>query len=174
MMMQMLDQGGLEPFTDKKREADESNPRGYYEHEAVKSLARNKQWIPDAEGKVVKVVANLLTHLPATHNYRVIFMERDINEILTSQRSMLKRMGKRTREDAYPYTLAKQFETMVEKARQWATRQPNVQIIYVSHREVIEAPFVQAIRITEFLDYEVLPELMAKAVDPDLHREKVD
>ncbi|MFC2085810.1 hypothetical protein ACFLRO_01215, partial [Bacteroidota bacterium] len=99
MMMQMLDKGGLEPFVDDKREADENNPRGYYEHEAVKSLARNKQWLPQAEGKVVKVIANLLTHLPANFHYRVIFMERDITEIVTSQKRMLKRMGKKTRDD---------------------------------------------------------------------------
>ena len=173
MMMQMLDKGGLEPFTDGKRDPDDNNPRGYYEHEAVKSLARNKQWLPQADGKAVKVVANLLTHLPAQFNYRVVFMERDIHEIVSSQKKMLKRMGKPVRDEVYPYTLAQQFENAVEKARQWASRQPNVQILYVPYTEVVENPFGQALRVAEFLGYEVMPELMAQAVDPELRRERV-
>jgi len=144
----MLDKGGLEPFTDSKREADDNNPRGYYEHEAVKTLARNKRWVPQAEGKVVKVIANLLTHLPQNFRYRVIFMERDLHEIITSQRKMLDRMGKKTRKEVYPYTLAQQFEQTLEKTRQWASRQTNVDILYVPHHDVIENPFGQALRVT--------------------------
>ena len=36
LMMQMLSAGGLPALTDDLREADESNPRGYFEFEPVK------------------------------------------------------------------------------------------------------------------------------------------
>ena len=83
MMMQIFDAGGIDVFADKRRTADDHNPKGYYEHEAVKSLARNNSWI--ADGKVVKIIAQLLQFLPMNIIYKIIFMLRDMNEILKSQ-----------------------------------------------------------------------------------------
>jgi len=172
LMMQMLEKGGLEAFTDHMRTADENNPKGYYEHEAVKKLARNKQFLIKAVDKSVKVIANLLVHLPLRFQYKIIFMERDLNEILSSQRKMLNRLGKKTRDDIYPTRLMEEFEQTLEKVKQWASRHPNVEILYIKHRNVIESPFEQAIIINEFLAYQLLPELMAKAVDSSLYRAK--
>ncbi|MBK6374535.1 MAG: hypothetical protein IPF67_15705 [Saprospiraceae bacterium] len=95
MMMQMLEAAGLDIFTDKERTADDSNPKGYYEHEAVKNLQHNNKWLPEAKGKVVKIIAQLLSHLPANYHYQVIFMERDVLEVIASQQKMLVRDGKR-------------------------------------------------------------------------------
>lgn len=172
MMMQMLDAGGLPIFTDQTRTADESNPKGYYEHEAVKSLARNKKWVKEAEGKVVKVIANLLPHLPPSHRYKVLFMERDLHEILASQRKMLQRLGKKTAEDTYPTGLMAEYERQLQKVKQWASRSPNVEICYLQHSDVIASPFQQALQVNEFLDWQLLPERMAQAVDASLHREQ--
>ena len=172
MMMQMLEAGGLSIFTDEERTADESNPKGYYEHEAVKSLARNKKWLPQAEGKVVKVIANLLPHLPPSHRYKIIFMERNLHEILASQRKMLKRLGKSIREDTYPTGLMLEYERQLKKVKQWASRSSNVEICYLQHSDVITQPFVQALQVNEFMDWQLLPELMAQAVDAGLHRER--
>ncbi len=172
MLMQMLEAGGLPIFTDRERTADESNPKGYYEHEAVKSLARNKKWLPQAEGKVVKVIANLLPHLPPSHRYKVVFMERDLHEILASQRKMLQRLGKRTQDDTYPTGLMHEYERQLEKVKQWASRSANVEICYLRHADVVAEPFLQALQINEFLDWQLLPELMAQVVDAQLHREK--
>ncbi len=76
MMMQMLDAGGIDLVTDGLRAADESNPLGYMEYERVKDLedAEDKAWLHDARGRAVKVIAFLLEHLPATYNYKVVFM----------------------------------------------------------------------------------------------------
>ena len=58
-MMQMLIAGGIEPLVDEKRKADHSNPKGYYEYEAVKSLARDNSWLDKAQNKTVKIVKNI-------------------------------------------------------------------------------------------------------------------
>ena len=93
MMMKMLDQAGLELVTDRLRQADEDNPKGYFEYEPVKQLARSadRTWLDDARGKGVKIISTLLRELPAHYNYKVVFMRRDLSEILASQAKMLAR-----------------------------------------------------------------------------------
>lgn len=173
MMMQMLHKGGLDVFTDGERGADDNNPLGYYEHEVVKTLPRNKRWLPKAKDKAVKVIANLLPHLPMQYNYKIVFMERNLYEVVTSQRKMLQRMGKKTQKDeVLPTRLIKSFEQTLAQVKRWAAQNPNVEVLYMNHKDVIASPFEQAIRINEFMDYQLLPELMAEVVDSKLHREK--
>src|SRR3982074_1052055 len=93
LMMQMLTAGGMHPLTDGQRAADANNPRGYYELESVKSLAKNAEVIAAAEGKVVKVISSLLTFLPTRNQYRIVFMCRPLDEVLSSQDRMLERLG---------------------------------------------------------------------------------
>jgi hypothetical protein len=60
MMMKMLAAGGLEPLTDNIRAADEDNPKGYYEFERVKQIEKDRDWLEDARGRVVKLISALL------------------------------------------------------------------------------------------------------------------
>ena len=94
LMMQMLHQGGIPVVTDEIRTADTDNPRGYYEFERVKKTKEDSSWLPDARGKVVKMVSSLLYDLPATEAYRIVFMRRDIDEMLESQEKMLARLSR--------------------------------------------------------------------------------
>lgn len=99
MMMQMLVAGGLTPLTDGQREADASNPKGYYEYEKATQLRRDANWIGEANGKVVKIVAQLLSELPTEtsgkpKHYRIVFMERELDEVLASQSTMLDLQGR--------------------------------------------------------------------------------
>src|SRR5438132_4951320 len=91
LMMQMLDNGGIEVVTDNIRTADTDNPRGYYEYEQVKKIKEEKSWLPQTRGKAFKMVSQLLYELPANEGYRIIFMQRDLDEMLLSQEKMLKR-----------------------------------------------------------------------------------
>lgn len=172
MLMQMLDAGGMPIFTDKVRNADESNPKGYYEHEAVKSLQSNKRFLEQATDKAVKVIAHLLPHLPMRYRYRVLFIERDLHEIIRSQQSMLIRDGKRVKTDTLPLHLVQQYEKTLNQVKVWAERQPNVEICFLQHRDLIANPFMQAMYINDFLGGELRPERMAAAVDGALYREK--
>ena len=89
MMMQILDAAGMDILTDQNRKADENNPKGYYEYDPVKKLMVDKSWLPNAKGKVVKVIAQLLPYLPSNYDYKVIFMRREMGEVLKSQQIML-------------------------------------------------------------------------------------
>src|ERR1700675_612032 len=93
LMMQMLDAGGLPVLSDGERKADTDNPRGYLEWERIKQLPKQPALIAEAEGKVVKVISQLLLSLPEGHEYRVIFMQRPLPEVLKSQDEMLRRRG---------------------------------------------------------------------------------
>ncbi|MCG8699119.1 MAG: sulfotransferase domain-containing protein, partial [Bacteroidales bacterium] len=160
-------------FTDGKREADENNPKGYYEHEAVKSIARNKAWVSSAQGHVVKVIAQLLTHLPAKHNYKVIFMLRNITEVVTSQHKMLMRENK-AKTTAYPAQLEITFRNQLEKIRKWIEKSYNVSVLYVEHRNLVESPLEEVRKVKEFLDMDLDINKMASVVDKNLYRERKD
>src|SRR6266849_5944861 len=75
LMMQMLDNGGIEVVTDNLRTADTDNPRGYYEYETVKKIKQDASWLPETRGKAFKMVSQLLYDLPACESYRVLLME---------------------------------------------------------------------------------------------------
>ena len=94
LMMQMLQNGGVGVLTDNIRAADDDNPRGYYELDRVKTISHDASWLPDAHGKAFKAVSLLLYDLPASERYRIILMDRDLDEVLHSQETMLKRLGR--------------------------------------------------------------------------------
>ena len=174
LMMQMLVAGGREAFTDGERAADDSNPRGYFEHDAVKALKRDKKFLEHADGKVVKVVAQLLPALPPHYRYRVILMERELSEVLSSQRRMLERDGKRARhaDDTVPMNLFRQYERTLREVEAWAAKQPNVELIRVPYVACVGEPMAQALRVADFLGGGLDVPSMARAVNADLYRER--
>jgi|GEM_PF-897569 tetratricopeptide (TPR) repeat protein len=171
MMMQMLANAGLEILTDNKRQADESNPKGYFEYEAVKNMANDPRWIMDAKGKAVKVISHLLFSLPARFNYKIIFMLRDINEILLSQQKMLLQQGKTTKM-SYNLGIEAAYKKNLEQVEYWNEKNHNVELLYVSYREVIETPKLAVQKVCDFLSGEFDTEKMAQAVDKLLYRQK--
>jgi predicted AlkP superfamily phosphohydrolase/phosphomutase/tetratricopeptide (TPR) repeat protein len=171
LMMQMLEKGGKEIFTDKKREADENNPKGYYEHELVKALSKNRAFLKDANGKVIKVISHLLFDLPPKYHYKVVFMERDLNEVLMSQHRMLVRDNK-AKEETINLKLAIPFKQNIERVKAWGEKQPFVDILYVSHAKLMEGDQSEIGRINEFLGGQMDTKAMAGAIDKSLYREK--
>jgi DNA-binding TFAR19-related protein (PDSD5 family) len=170
-MMQMLAAGGMEVLTDGQRAADESNPRGYFELEAVKHTRNEHSWLMRADGKAVKVVHLLLPHLPADREYRVVFMQRDLAEVIGSQRAMLLQQGRPAA--ALPDSkLAEIFEKQLADVRQWLSLNSNFQVLYLHHRAVIEKPLAAAEQIAAFLGGNLDPQRMAAAVEPTLYRQR--
>jgi len=94
MVMEMLDRGGLDVVTDNIRKADRDNPMGYYEYEKVKSLEKDNTWLDDVKGRGIKIISHLLYFLPLHLSYKIVFMERDMQEIVVSQRKMYERLQK--------------------------------------------------------------------------------
>ncbi len=171
MMMQMLQAAGLSPLVDDNRPEDEDNPRGYFEFEPVKNTMRNSSWIPKAQGKSVKVIAQLLPYLPRTYTYKVVFMHRDIDEILASQKTMLNRTGRKGT-DMDDEQLARVFRKQLDRVQRTAANRPNVSVLNVRHRDAINDPLACAKKVAEFLDGDHDPEAMAAAVDPKLYRQR--
>lgn len=171
LMMQMLAAGGMEVLTDGQRAADESNPRGYFELEAVKHTRNERSWLTQAAGKAVKVVHLLLPHLPADRAYRVIFMQRDLGEVIASQRAMLLKQGRPAA--ALPDSkLAEVFEKQLADVHQWLSLNSNFQVLDIRHRDVIERPLAAAEQIAIFLGGNLDPRRMAASVEPSLYRQR--
>jgi hypothetical protein len=169
LMMQMLAGGGLEVLTDHVRTADTDNPRGYYEFERVKKTKEDPSWLPEARGKAVKMVSQLLYDLPRTEHYRILFMERDLDETLASQEKMLQRLGK----PAAPREQIRQSFTLhLSRLHEWLGRQPHMAVLRVSYNDLVGRPVEEAGRVREFLGGRVDVERMAEAVDPSLYRNR--
>ncbi|MEA3450494.1 MAG: tetratricopeptide repeat protein, partial [Bacteroidota bacterium] len=171
LIMQMLEKAGMKMFVDNHRKADESNPKGYFEHEAVKSISRNKAWINQAVGKVVKVVSHLLFHLPANYHYKIVFADRDLNQIITSQQKMLEKNGKVSKA-SHSITLEMSYQKNLQKVDQWAKNHHNIEILHVEHSKLINNGFEEAKKIVKFLEINAQAEEMAKVIDKKLHRTK--
>lgn len=169
MMMQMMEKAGIPVLTDGVRKPDENNPKGYYEHEGVKSLARNKAWLNDAQGKVVKVIAQQLKYLPEKYNYNIVFMLRDIKEIIASQHVMLSRNGKKS---AYPVALENKFRISLLQITEWAKKRHNVKITFINHANTLEQPLLTAQIIKELTKSQSTLDNLACVVDEKLYRQK--
>jgi hypothetical protein len=175
MMMQMLAAGGLPLVTDGVRTADESNPEGYFELEAVKDLDKpdvrgDLGWLADARGRGVKILSPLLTYLPDSHNYRVIFMRRPLAEVVASQDVMLARAGERT--DVTPQRrVIDGFEAHLRTVQTLLARRPCFQTLFVDYPEVIAAPRAAADRVAKFVGH-LAVEPMAAVVNARLYRQR--
>ena len=170
MLMQMVVAGGLNAYVDRDRAADESNPTGYFEHDRIRSLAQDASWVPEASGLVAKVVSPLLPHLPRGPRYRVLVLERSLDEILRSQRRMLGRLDRPALDDK---VLRPAYQRQMEAAEAWIQRTPRTEALVLNHRDILREPAHAAVRIATFLQREMDTDAMAAAVDPSLHRERV-
>ncbi len=171
MLMKMLAEGGLQLVTDSIRTADEDNPNGYFEFEPVKALSDgNQDWLVDAGGKAVKVVSALLERLPADHKYRVLFMERDLKEILASQQKMLSRRQEESRTgDA---EMEAQFRTHLSAIKFWLARQPNMEVLYVDYNRMMADPDVYCQRIIDFVAVPLDADRMRSVPSQRLYRNR--
>lgn len=169
LMMQMLDRGGVEVVTDKIRAADVDNPRGYYEFERVKKIKADASWIPEARGKAVKMVSQLLYDLPPSERYLVIFMVRDLDEMILSQEKMLARLG---RPAAPRDEIRRAFILHLERLRGWLAAQAHIDVLDVRYDDLIARPEEQAERVGRFLAGRPDVRAMAGAVDASLYRNR--
>ncbi|MFQ5708020.1 MAG: sulfotransferase domain-containing protein [bacterium] len=171
MMMKMLEAGGMELLTDNQRTADEDNPKGYYEFEKVKELDKEHSWLASSQGKVVKIISALLEKLPRDYSYKILFMQRNIQEILASQKQMLVRRGEPT-DTISDEKMAEHFSRHLKRVETWLEQQPNIDVTYVHYNEVLKNPADSIKKINAFLDHSLDEQNMAKVVDQALYRQR--
>jgi hypothetical protein len=172
LMMNMLEAGGMDVLTDKIRTPDGDNPRGYFEYERVKGLkAGDIEWITEARGKVVKIIAALIPYLPNVYTYRIIFMRRALSEILASQRNMLVNRG----EDPTMIDdkmMARIYDKHLKQVDSWIDTQSNLQCIDITYNELLIDPDLHITRINEFMGEILDVEQMKSVIDPSLYRQR--
>lgn len=172
MAMQMLEAGGLPIVTDGLRTADASNPRGYYELEQVKTLAAggDTAWLAGARGKAVKIISFLLTHLPESYDYSVIFMRRDLDEVMASQNAMLDaRAEARGADDE---RMRRHYESHLAQVERFLDRRRCFTTLMVPYAEVVASPQAEAARINAFLGGRLDVARMAAVAEASLYRNR--
>jgi phytoene dehydrogenase-like protein len=168
----MLEAGGLPILSDDARKADESNPEGYREMERVKELARggDASWLREARGRAIKIIAYYLPYLPPDLNYRVVFMQRDLTEVLASQRRMLAARDETS--DADDERLQGLFRDHLGEASRLLSERPCFESLEVRYREVIDDPERVAATVAGFLGGGLDVRAMAATVKPELYRNR--
>lgn len=172
MMMRMLEAGGVELLSDGTRQADEDNPKGYFEYEPVKGLHRGRhEWLDVASGKAVKIVSPLLRFLPRDREYKIIFMQRKMEEILDSQRIMLAHRGEIA--DRYgDRKMAGVYESDLRQIELWMGNNPSVTALYVNYNGMLQDPLPALDRVNEFVEKSLDIDAMAAVIEPRLYRQR--
>ena len=172
MLMKMLEAGGVPIVTDGQRTADEDNPKGYFEVERVKNLAneQDKAWLAASKGKALKVISYLLKSLPGDLNYKVIFIRREIEEVLASQKKMLDRRGET--HDLAPEKVRELFQDDLWRSTWLLKNKPQFESLEVHYSAILAQPLEEARRVTAFLGGRLDVQAMAAAVDPKLYRNR--
>jgi hypothetical protein len=170
MMMRMLEQGGLEVLTDHIRTPDDDNPNGYYEFEAVKQTKEDASWLAGSAGKAVKMVYRLLYDLPADRTYRVLFMRRELEEVLASQKVMLQRHG--AADGVSEAQMTALFRVEIDNFYKWVRQQKHIELIDVDYNRMMADPRREIARVNAFVGGVLNEEAMASVVDDSLYRNR--
>jgi hypothetical protein len=171
----MLAAGGMNLLTDGERSADADNPKGYFEWEAIKRIAKEPQLLDDdaLEGRAIKCISMLLPRMPKKHHYKVIFMTRPVEEVGRSQRAMVNRLQTRGAE-LDEEQLQRGLTAHRDEIRRWMKAAAHIEFIEVDYPSLIADPQAAVPRIIEFLGPDRLPTAnsMTSAVDVSLCRRK--
>ncbi len=170
MMMQMLEAGGVPILSDHQRKADDDNPRGYYEYEKTKKLLRENDWLSDARGKAIKIVAPLLANLKKEERYRVLFMERSMEHVIDSQNRMLQRLGRKGG-GLSDQKLAETYLQQIARIRTlFCQHEGQIHVLTIQYGDTVTDPGGIAKMVNEFLGHGLDVPAMTHCVDPDLCR----
>ncbi len=169
LMMQILNEAGIEPLTDAVRQADDNNPKGYFEFEKAKNIVNDNTWLDLAQGKVVKIISHGLQFLPQDYNYKIVFMQRDLNEIIKSQQKMLNKS-----QSTFPTAIYNVFKNDLEKVKYWSEKEPNVEMMYVNFSDLFDENTIVGHALSAFLNKAVTIENIKSVLSPELYRNKTE
>ena len=172
MMMKMLEAGGVPIMTDAVRTADVDNPKGYYEYERVKDLETeaDKSYVREGRGKALKVISFLLKELPDDNYYRVVFMRRDLDEVMSSQNKMLDRRGEKSIDDRE--MMAEAYRNHLAAVKILVRKRPNFEMLEVRYDQAVKDPSAAVRAVNAFLGGTLDEPAMRAAVDAELYRNR--
>jgi len=173
MMMRMLEAGGLPILSDGEREADIDNPKGYFELERIKDLEKetDKSYLREGRGKALKVISFLIKDLPDDNDYRVVFMRRDLEEVLTSQGKMIDRLGSED-STAADEAMKEAYRNDIVRTRLLCRKRRNFEMIEVHYKNAIHDAATIAREVNAFLGGKLDEAAMQAAVDASLYRNR--
>ncbi|MBW1843813.1 MAG: sulfotransferase domain-containing protein [Deltaproteobacteria bacterium] len=173
MLMKMLDAGGMEIMTDSERTADIDNPKGYFEYERVKDLEKesDKSYVREGRGKVLKVISFLIKDLPDDNDYRVIFMRRNLDEVLASQNKMIQRLGTED-STAAEEAMKEAYRNDIVRTRLLCKNRPNFELVEINYKNTVEDPVATAHSVNAFVGGHLDETAMREAVDSSLYRNR--
>lgn len=171
MMMRMLEAGGFDTVTDNIRKADDDNKRGYYEFERAKKIKEDKSWLSECEGKVVKIISMLLLDLPLDRSYKILFMHRNMGEILASQKVMLERRCEKGA-GVSDEKMAESYGKHVQQVENWLASNNVFNVMYVNYNDVLNNPEPHIAAINGFLGGRLDTARMAQVIETKLYRQR--
>ncbi len=172
MAMKMLDAAGYHPVQDDKRQADDDNPKGYYEDERVLRLnvTLDRSWLFDCRGKALKVVSHQLKYLPGAHQYKILFMRRSLDEIVASQNKMLVNRNERNTID--DEGTKQHYQQHLDEVYKLIDTHDHFEMVEVQYRGMIDDPQTEAAKIKAFLGRDLDLDAMTSVVDRKLYRNR--
>jgi hypothetical protein len=173
MLMSMLEAGGIPLLVDGIRTADDDNPKGYFEFERVKKIKQDKTWLEGAKGKAVKMISQLLYDLPSAYRYKILFVRRDIDEVLASQKQMLIRRGTSGQDEVADEQMRPMLLRHVDQVLKWAGKQENIDCLCMDYNKMLREGAGEEIRqINHFLGGDLNTQAMSAVVDRSLYRQR--
>ena len=169
LMMQILRAGGIPTSFDDSRLADENNPKGYYELEGgkiINKLMDGSFPLDRYQGEFIKITAYGLKYLPPGR-YKIIYSERNIEEILDSMEKMIGKKDSNREETKQSFI---KLNNLIKKHIQ---EREDMDVLLVNYNNVISNPKNNISRILNFLDIsnDILNQ-MIDAVDNKLYRQR--
>lgn len=170
MLMQILHAGGLPMAYDtSSRPPDDDNPKGYFELEGGKIISRlMDQTFPldEYKGKFIKITAYGLKFLPPG-NYKIIYSQRNIEEILDSMEKMAK-IKDDERDDTRTV-----FTKLNEMIIRLIDEREDIDVLHVNYNSIVTNPEENIKNIYDFLASEDIDfEKMLSVVDEKLYRKR--
>jgi len=169
MLMQMINNAGILTSFDDSRKPDTNNPKGYFELEGGKIINRlmEKNFpFDEHKGKFIKITCYGLKFLP-TGKYKIIYSERNIEEILDSMERMAK-----IKDDARDET-REIFLKLNNIIKKQIKSRDDIEVLFINYNDILKNPFENINKIIDFLEIpKNLEEEMIKVVDPSLYRQR--
>ena len=169
MLMQIIHAGDIETSFDDSRKPDDNNPKGYFELEGGKIINRlmEKSFpFDEHKGKFIKITCYGLKFLPPG-KYKIVYIERNIEEILDSMERMAKIKDENREETKTIFT---KLNNVIKKQ---ILKRSDCDVLFLNYNDILLNPQENIKKIVDFLSLsEKNLKEMVSIVDKSLYRER--